>query len=277
MHWQCSSLDACRLKADALVKSKLDAGFDLVSLVELENFMALPPTPDHDLLMNVLAQDPSSHLDDAALLWFNTKTFKRVASGPIFFGGVESNGTAPGPTQGAYVGNWAQLERIDDGSKYLVVQGHFSHNLQQSGAALRKAVPNLGSLVRSSTNIVMLADTNDYQMTNDNVQQTVFGWAASDPAPKPVTNPPGSTCCFESKGCSAGQACCWSVTNHNPYDKFLVRVANAAEATQTVEMVDLAASGLNDGVLGGWGCANKPGAGEMHCPVQVEIELLGGA
>jgi hypothetical protein len=121
----------------------------------------------------------------------------------------------------------------------------------------------------------MLADTNDYQMTNDNVQQTVFGWAASDPAPTPVTNPPGSTCCFESKGRSAGQACCWSVTNQNPYDKFLVRLANAAEATQTVEMVDLAASGLNDGVLSGWGCANKPGAGEMHRPVQVEIELLG--
>jgi hypothetical protein len=109
--------------------------------VELENFMALPPTPDHDLLMNVLAQDPSSHLDDAALLWFNTKTFKRVASGPIFFGGVESNGTAPGPNQGAYVGNWAQLERVDDASKYLVVQGHFSHNLQPVPTAYSSRAP----------------------------------------------------------------------------------------------------------------------------------------
>jgi hypothetical protein len=276
MHWQCSSLDACRSKAQALVKSKLDAGFDLVSLVELENFLSLPPTPDHNLLMNVIAQNPSARLDDTALLWFNTKTFKKVDSGPIFFGGINSNGTAPTGSQKFYVGNWAQLQRNDDGSKYLVVQGHFSHDLLQSGAALKKALPSLSAIVSSSANIIMLADTNDNQMTDDQVRQSVFGWKSSYPAPKPVTNPPGSTCCFEPKECSAGKACCWSPQNQNPYDKFLVRVANAAKATQTVEMVDLAAAGLGDSVLNAWGCENKPGGGEMHRPVQVEIELCKG-
>ena len=49
---------------------------------------------------------------------------------------------------------------------------------------------------------------------------------------------------------SAGDACCWSSTNQNPYDKVLIRVNNAAEATQNVEMVDLAQqAGMGDTVL----------------------------
>jgi hypothetical protein len=273
MHWQCSALSDCRVKAETLVKSKLDDGFDLVSLVELEDFSALPPTPHHDLLMNVIAQDPSSRLDDAALLWFSTNTFKKLDSGPIFFGGISSNGTAPVTGQGFYVGNWAELQRKADGSKCLVVQGHFSHDLLQSGAALNEAVPNLRAIVNGSanTNLVMLADTNDNQKTNLQVQETVFGWKASDPPAKPVTNPAGSTCCFEHQYCDAGVACCWS--GYQPYDKFLVRIENAVEITETIEIVDLTVAGLGDNVLSGWDCQYKPGAGEMHRPVQLEIEL----
>ena len=273
MHWQCSALEACRSKAQALLKWKLDNGFDLVSLVELESFLTLPPTPNHQLLMNVLAQNPSSRVDDSALLWINTRTFQKLDSGPIFFGGVAANGTAPAPGEGFYVGNWAKLQRIDDGSTYLVVQGHFSHDLEQSATALHEAVPDLSTMVAGNTNIIMLADTNDNQMDNDQVRKTVFGWTASNPPPKPITDPPGSTCCFEAKGCRVGDACCWPATNQNPYDKFLIRVANAADATQNVEMVDLASAGMDDSVLTGWGCGSTPSAGEMHHPVQVAIKL----
>ena len=273
MHWQCSALGACRAKALALVQSKLDAGFDLVSLVELENFDSLPPTPNHELLMTALAQNPASRLDDSALLWYNTKTFTKEDGGPIFFGGITKNSTAPVGSQGFYVGNWAVLQRISgSGRKCLVVQGHFSHDLQQSGAALLAAVPALGFIVQGSMDIVVLADTNDYAKTDQNIQGAL-GWTATDPAPKPVTDLTESTCCWEIKGCATG--CCWGATS--AYDKFLVRLADAADATQAVDVgADLEAAGLGDEVLSAWGCANSPGAGEMHKPVQVVIRLADG-
>ena len=78
------------------------------------------------------------------------------------------------------------------------------------------------------------------------------------------------TCCFEAKNCG-GQKCCWG--NSDPYDKFLMRVKEAVGAEQTVEVVDLERAGLGDGVLNSWGCDKRPGGGEMHRPVQVEIGL----
>ena len=121
------------------------------------------------------------------------------------------NHTAPAPGEGFYIGNWARLHRIDDGRTYLVVQGHcllaqpptISDGAQQGSARTH-------SMVAGGANIIMLVDTNDNQMNNDLVRETVFDWTASDPALKPITDPrgPGSTCCFEAKGCSAGVVLC---------------------------------------------------------------------
>jgi alpha-glucuronidase len=275
MHWQCSALSDCRTKALALVQSKLNASFDLVSLVELENFSALPLSPDHGLLMNVIAQNPASRLDDAALLWYNTKRFLKVDGGPIFFGGVTSNGTAPAAGQGFYVGNWAILQRVSGTRKCLVLQGHFSHDLKQSVAAVREAVPALSAIIQGSMDIVVLADTNDWAQTATNIK-AAFGWTDADPAPMPMTDLTGSTCCWEAKGCAAGVGCCWG--KQNPYDKFLVRLERAEDAAQTVEIgQDLTSAGLGDDVLAGWGCGGTPGAGEMHKPVQVAIKLAPAA
>jgi hypothetical protein len=177
-HWECfkSGNEACARGAEAFLTNQLSGGgLDFVNLVEWgSTALDLPAIASNFGLEGLVATCG----DDVNLLLYNASRWELQAGNGTVCLGTTSHQQ---PDRAAVVHNFTH--KAAKGLRLTVAGAHFSHSLDISGPLLRSAL-------RSSDNVLLLADTNLVESVSN---QQLFS-SLGLPAPA-AASAFGRTCC----------------------------------------------------------------------------------